>query len=286
MMTRAALAAGLALMVCVGSLGGCGNREDKEDVMMREGLDALYARHDPYAGAAKFREVLALDPAHYGATVQLAYALEAAGQPDDARAMWEKVAVMAESLNDRQMLDTAHAKMGGRDPMAAGLDALYQRNDPGAAIVEFQKVLQRDPDHYGANYQIAKALDLAGRPDEARPYWEKALKTAEAVKDEAAIATVQQRLAQPDAVSAEAWMGRGLDALYTRRDAQAAVTDFRKVLEANPDHYGGNYQLAAALDAAGEKEEARRQWTKVLTMAEAAKDQPSIDTARARLATP
>ena len=58
------------------------------------------------------------------------------------------------------------------------------------------------------------------------------------------------------------------------------------MLALNPNHYGANFQLAKALDAAGQTDAARAQWEKVLTMAEAAKDQASIDTARARLAGP
>jgi Tfp pilus assembly protein PilF len=53
--------------------------------------------------------------------------------------------------------------------MQAGLDALYTRHDPPAAETEFRKVLAANPTHYGATYQLAAALDAAGRPDEARP---------------------------------------------------------------------------------------------------------------------
>lgn len=187
----------LAVLLAVGLAAGCGKREDTEDVMMRAGLDALSTRHDPRAAAAKFREVLARSPAHYGATVQLAMALDAAGKPDEARLLWEKVVVMAEAQNDRQMLDTARARLGARDPMQAGLDALYKRNDPEAAVVEFRKVLQRDPGHYGATYQLAAALDAAGKKDQARVHWEKMLRMAEASGDKVTADTARARLATP-----------------------------------------------------------------------------------------
>ena len=78
-------------------------------------------------------------------------------------------------------------------------------------------------------------------------------------------------------------MRSGLDALYTRRDPEAAATAFRQVLAANPTHYGATYQLAVALDTAGKRSEARPLWEKVLTMAEGYNDKSTIDTARARL---
>jgi len=48
--------------------------------------------------------------------------------------------------------------------MQAGLDALYKQGDPSEAATRFRQVLARNPDHYGATLQLAKALDeQAGR---------------------------------------------------------------------------------------------------------------------------
>ena len=80
--------------------------------------------------------------------------------------------------------------------MKAGLDALYGRKDAAAAVAEFQKVLGMNPNHYGATFQLAKALDQAGKPAEARPFWEKALKMAEGYKDAQTLASVKERLAR------------------------------------------------------------------------------------------
>jgi tetratricopeptide (TPR) repeat protein len=172
--------------------------------------------------------------------------------------------------------------------MQAGLDALYKRNDPTAAAAEFRKVLALNPTHYGATYQLATALDRAGKPDEARPLWEKMLPMAEAAHDDATLAAARARLGQaaPPAAAPdlEPAMKAGLDALYTRNDPAAAAVEFRKVLANNPTHYGATYQLATALDRAGRRAEARPLWEKVVTMAEGYKDQPTLATARARLA--
>ena len=78
-------------------------------------------------------------------------------------------------------------------------------------------------------------------------------------------------------------MNAGLEALHTRHDPETAIADFRKVLEHTPDHYGATFQLAAALEAAGRRDEARPLWEKMLQMAEASEDMETADKARARL---
>ena len=167
--------------------------------------------------------------------------------------------------------------------MHAGVEALYTRHDPGAAAPLFRQILARNPTHYGATYQLAAALEQAGKPDEARPLWERVLAMAEGYKDSATMDTARARLAQSAAASEQAMMKEGMDALYARHDPAAAATLFRQVLERNPTHYGATYQLAAALDKAGRPAEARPLWEKVLVMAEGHKDQGTVDTARARL---
>ena len=39
--------------------------------------------------------------------------------------------------------------------MGRGLDALYKRHDPASAAAEFRRVLESNPDHYGAKFQLA-----------------------------------------------------------------------------------------------------------------------------------
>ncbi len=79
--------------------------------------------------------------------------------------------------------------------MKAGLDALYTRQDPTAAAAEFRKILERNPDHYGATYQLATSLDRAGKRAEARSLWEKVLTLAEGYKDEVTLLMARKRLA-------------------------------------------------------------------------------------------
>jgi tetratricopeptide (TPR) repeat protein len=168
--------------------------------------------------------------------------------------------------------------------MNAGLRALYGRRDAAAAARSFRRVLDHNPAHFGATYQLAIALDQAGNPAEARQWWEKVLPMAESYKDEVTAAKARARLAgKEDTSNTQELMQAGLDALNKQHDPAAAIARFRAVLEINPTHYGATYQLAAALDAAGRKDEARAQWNQTLKMAESYKDEATAAKARARL---
>jgi hypothetical protein len=78
--------------------------------------------------------------------------------------------------------------------MQRGLDALYVRRDAPAAEQEFRRVLSLDPAHYGANYQLAKTLDLLGRRDTATAQWQRVLRMALAINDQETAATARKRL--------------------------------------------------------------------------------------------
>jgi tetratricopeptide (TPR) repeat protein len=171
--------------------------------------------------------------------------------------------------------------------MSAGLYALYTRGDPTGAIVQFGKVLEINPNHYGATFQLAMALVQAGKSTEARSLWEKVLAMAQASKDNDTANTARARLAKPNVASAEfsqeEAMKKGLDLLYTRNDPNTAAFQFRNILERNPNHYGATFQLAMALDRAGKSREARPLWEKMFKMAEASNDKETLAMARARL---
>jgi cytochrome c-type biogenesis protein CcmH/NrfG len=165
--------------------------------------------------------------------------------------------------------------------MSEGLDLVNR--DPGAAADTFREVLKTNPTHYGARFQLAKALDLAGRPAEARPIWVEVLGAAESIKDMATAGTARARLARPDTVSQAELMNQGLDLLYKKGDPAGASDKFRQVLQRNPTHYGATFQLAKALDQAGKSSEARPYWQKMVTMADAIRDKSTGDIARGRL---
>ena len=46
--------------------------------------------------------------------------------------------------------------------MMTGLTLMYVKSEPAAAADQFRRVLERNPVHYGAHFQLARALALAG----------------------------------------------------------------------------------------------------------------------------
>jgi Tfp pilus assembly protein PilF len=216
---------------------------------------------DPNLAAVHFQKALGHVPGHYGASYQLARALDRAGRREEARPIWERVLRLAEGYKDKPVLETARARLA--DPMALGLEALHTRHDPLDAATRFREVLAQNPEHYGATFQLALALDQATKPAEAKPVWEKMLGMAEAIKDTATADRARARLieiatlpnakgdADPDAET----MRLGLDALHSKHDPAGAAALFRKVLAHNPEHYGATFQLATALDQASKPAE-------------------------------
>jgi tetratricopeptide (TPR) repeat protein len=84
--------------------------------LMQAGLDALYEQSDPNAAAAYFRKVLAINPDHYGATLQLAKALDRASKPNEALPLWRKMQGMAEAVGDNETLRTVRARLTQAKP--------------------------------------------------------------------------------------------------------------------------------------------------------------------------
>ena len=66
----------LGLLLIILLLVACSKEPQSEEAMMKAGTEFLYAKHDASAAAAEFRKVLARNPNHYGATFQLAMALD------------------------------------------------------------------------------------------------------------------------------------------------------------------------------------------------------------------
>ena len=105
------LTVALALVLGLGLVGARAQAEDSPEALMTAGLDALYAKGDPEAAAPIFRKVLEQNPTHYGATFQLAMALDRSGKGADARPLWEKVLQMAEGYKDQTTVDAARARL-------------------------------------------------------------------------------------------------------------------------------------------------------------------------------
>ena len=78
---------------------------------MRAGLVCHYRLGDSATAVERYRAVLALDPAHYGAHYQLAVALLGAGRRDEALAAWGRFVPMAEAIGDQASIDGAPAEL-------------------------------------------------------------------------------------------------------------------------------------------------------------------------------
>ncbi len=203
---RPSLSCAVMLMVasaCGQSDAERGDTAPPENRIMEQGLRSLYQGQDPIGADSLFREVLALNPTHYGARYQRAVALDMSGKPAEARALWTEVLAQAQSYNDTGSMRIIRARLAAPDTasqgglMVRGLDLLYKRNDPAAAAEQFRAILQRNPTHYGASYQLATALDRLNRRGEARPIWQRVAGMAVSYKDSATLATARARLATP-----------------------------------------------------------------------------------------
>ena len=78
--------------------------------------------------------------------------------------------------------------------MKSALSALYRNGRPNEAATLLEQVLEKVPSHYGATYQLAVALDAAGRTNEGRSMWARMLAMAEASGDEPTAKTARARL--------------------------------------------------------------------------------------------
>jgi len=79
---------------------------------MAAGLKALYTLRDGALAVSAFERVLQLSPAHYGATLQLAKALDAAGRTADAEQQWRTVLAAATAINDHVTIADARSRLG------------------------------------------------------------------------------------------------------------------------------------------------------------------------------
>ena len=134
-----------------------------------------------------------LAPAHY----YRGRVLEKLGRTEEAAAAYEQALAIdprhLEASNAVARL-TPNGASSAEALMQSGLDALYAQRKPEEAAAYFRKVLDRNPTHYGATYQLAEALDASGHGDEAQRLWATVLQMAEGYGDQTTAATARARL--------------------------------------------------------------------------------------------
>ena len=82
-----------------------------EDALMALALHVRYNLNDPVRSVSMFQQVLVRSPSHYGATYQLASALDAAGSPVAARLMWERMLILANAVHDESTASTVRERL-------------------------------------------------------------------------------------------------------------------------------------------------------------------------------
>jgi len=78
--------------------------------------------------------------------------------------------------------------------MQEGMAALYDAKEPGRAACLFKQVLDWEPEHFGATYQFAVALERAGKRGESLMFWARVALPAEDIGDEKTLAKAMTRL--------------------------------------------------------------------------------------------
>jgi Flp pilus assembly protein TadD len=89
--------------------GGTGTAATQAS-LMSEGL-ALLRAGDASRAAKSFRQIIALNPTHYGAHYQLAVALDRSGNTHEARTVWQTVLRMAQGYHDAATEQTARTRL-------------------------------------------------------------------------------------------------------------------------------------------------------------------------------
>jgi tetratricopeptide (TPR) repeat protein len=182
-----------------------------------------------------------------------------------------KGAIEVYRVNDAgNWLDALLQKEPGDVQALLARATLYESvNKIDAALADYQKAVQCEPDHYKARLQLAQALWRNRRPDEATPYFERlrqdrphdaavllglarCRKAAGRIDDQRRLLDELLR-DHPD--DQEALLDRGAQALDDG-DLGAAEGWLRRAVELSPFNRQANYQLGKCLNALGRPEEA------------------------------
>jgi Flp pilus assembly protein TadD len=198
----------------------------------------------------------------------------------------------------RAMLMEAHRLSPCYAYVQMNLAALEAREGrPRESLAWADQAVRCNPGLALARVHRAEALERAGRLDDAladyreatridpahASAWAEQGRLLEARGDWAAAVEAFDRALVGDPTNTDAAMRAALVAQYQLGEPAAAVPRYRRVLAANPEHYGAHYQLAVALLASGEREAALAAWTEFVPMARAIGDEASIAQAPAEL---
>lgn len=198
----------------------------------------------------------------------------------------------------RRMLREAHRRSPCYAYVQMNLSALDARaGDLAGALRWADDAVRCQPRLALAQQYRAAALERLGRTDEAlaayrrvteldavhAEAWRAQARLLEARADWGGAAEAWERAIAADPANADAPMRVGLLYAWRLGDPARAAERFRTVLRLAPTHYGAHYQLAVALLAGGDAEEARAAWQRFVPMAQAIGDTKSLASAPAGL---
>jgi tetratricopeptide (TPR) repeat protein len=176
----------------------------------------------------------ALDPA----IVQLRTVLRRA--PGHAAASWSLAQAMSKQSLDDEAIEVFRALLAARPDCYQGhlgLAITLMKNDLPAAIPEFRKALEIDPELSDAHYNLAQALMQTGQPDDALAHLDTLVEL------------------DPRHRGAYQWRAHVLTQMGR---IDAAVADYRRVLTFTPESAEAHFNLGATLARQGAVKEAHQ----------------------------
>jgi tetratricopeptide (TPR) repeat protein len=207
--------------------------------------------HDP---VVMWRDITARRPHNARAFEQLGTALVAQGRLPEAIEPYRRAVTIEPDFV------SAHANLG---------NALTQTGQFEEAISHYDRVRRLDPDHVEARLNRGHALDMLGRGAESIEAYREATQVNRRRADRQALARAYYNLGS---------------ALGRQGDLDAAVNQYRKALELEPDYEKAHYSLGWVLEHQGHLDEAVKHYSAILDVNpdhEAA--QRALEAARNRL---
>jgi tetratricopeptide (TPR) repeat protein len=219
----------------------------------------LLKQNDLDGAIAEFRKALELDPNLNEARASLAQALQKAGHKEEAQresADLRKLNSAGSSVGQAMILVQTAAGHSNKGEYAAAIQslreavsinpnlveaqyqlalALDQSGDKKNAEAAFRQVLQFDPDHALAHLKLGLLLMNRGQSTQAKSELERALQLG------------------PSLVEGHAALGK---IAQTSQDWPAAIREYEAVLAWNPTDRATRHDLADALKAGGQPEQA------------------------------
>ena len=191
-------------------------------------------KKDYQTAAAAFERALEEDPGSFSAYRGLSYAVEKLGNLEGAIEHLERGLEQATANDEAQ----DHKQRAELHRILGGLEALS--GDDTAAIGHFERSLELEAEQPGVRLKLANALARARRFDDAVGHYDQLIASHPDLAGNlyARRATVQVNLG--------------------RRDA--AVADFEKAIEADPENAQLRLRYAEALEFLGSADKAAEQW--------------------------